>query len=218
MPTFRCDLGQIGEPLPHVWSHTVGSGHATLALRADWQAQLRRCRAELGVRHVRFHGLLSDDVGTLVDHAGELIYSFFNADQIMDFLVSIGMRPFVELSLMPQALASGSETVFHYRGNVTPPKDPAAWGELIERLARHWVERYGAEEVREWFFEVWNEPNLEEFWTGTQAQYFELYRHTAEALKRVDPQLRVGGPATAKNEWIEALVPFARRRASRSTS
>lgn len=208
MPTFRCDLSQTGEPLPHVWSHTVGSGHATLALRADWQAHLRRCRAELGVRHVRFHGLLSDDVGTLVDHAGELVYSFFNADQIMDFLVSIGMRPFVELSLMPEALASGSETVFHYRGNVTPPTDPAAWGELIERLAGHWVERYGADEVREWFFEVWNEPNLEEFWTGTQAEYFELYRHTAEALKRVDPRLRVGGPATAKNEWIEALVSF----------
>jgi len=208
MPTFRCDLAQTGAPLPHVWSHTVGSGHATLALRADWQAQLRRCHEELGVHHVRFHGLLNDDIGTLVDHAGELVDSFFNADQIMDFLVSIGMRPFVELSLMPEALASGRKTVFHYRGNVTPPKDVEAWGGLIERLARHWVERYGAEEVRQWYFEVWNEPNLDHFWTGSQADYFELYRATADALKRADPGLRVGGPATAKNEWIEELVAF----------
>jgi xylan 1,4-beta-xylosidase len=159
MPLFRCDLGQTGEPLPHVWSHTVGSGHATLALRADWQAQLKRCHDELGVRHVRFHGLLSDDMGTFVDQAGERIDSFFNADQVMDFLVGIGMRPFVELSLMPEALASGPETVFHYRGNVTPPEDPGAWAGLVERLLTHWVERYGADEVRQWFFEVWNEPN-----------------------------------------------------------
>lgn len=208
MPTFHCDLAQRGEPLPHVWSHTVGSGHAALALRADYQAQLRRCRAELGVRYVRFHGLLNDDVGTLVEHAGELVCSFFNADQIVDSLLGIGVRPFVELSMMPAALASGSKTVFHYRGNVTPPKDVAAWGALVERLARHWVERYGAAEVRRWFFEVWNEPNLPEFWSGTQADYHALYRATAEALKRVDPALRVGGPATARNAWIADLVAF----------
>ncbi|MDT7858368.1 hypothetical protein RQM47_17090 [Rubrivirga sp. S365] len=208
MPLFRCDLAQTGELLPHIWSHTVGSGHATLALRADWQAQLRRCRDELGVRHVRFHGIMDDDMGTLVDQAGELVDSFFNADQIMDFLVSIGMRPFVELSLMPEALASGPDTVFHYKGNVTPPGDVDAWGGLIERLLTHWVERYGADEVRQWFFEVWNEPNQSQFWTGTQADYFELYRATAQAVKRVDSELRVGGPATSKNAWVEDLVAF----------
>ncbi len=208
MPLFRCDLAQTGEPLPHVWSHTVGSGHATLALRADWQAQLKRCHDELGVRHVRFHGLLNDDMGTLVDQAGDLVDSFFNADQIMDFLVGIGMRPFVELSMMPEALASGSETVFHYRGNVTPPEDPATWGGLVERLLTHWVERYGADEVRQWFFEVWNEPNQPQFWTGTQADYFELYRVTAQAVTRADSELRVGGPATSKNEWVADLVAF----------
>ena len=208
MPDFRCDLAQTGEPLPHVWSHTIGSGHATLALRADWQAQLRRCREELGVRHVRFHGLLNDDMGTFVDQAGERVDSFFNADQIMDFLVEIGMRPFVELSMMPRVLASGSETVFHYRGNVTPPANLEAWGGLIERLLAHWVERYGLAEVREWFFEVWNEPNQPQFWTGTQADYFELYRHTAQAVKRAHPALRVGGPATSQNAWIADLVGF----------
>ena len=208
MPTFRCDLAQTGEPLAHVWSHTIGSGHATLALRADWQAQLQRCREELGVRHVRFHGLLNDDMSTFVDQGGERVDSFFNADQIMDFLVEIGMRPFVELSMMPQALASGQKTVFHYRGNVTPPDDLEAWGGLIERLLTHWIERYGADEVREWFFEVWNEPNQPQFWSGTQADYFELYRRTARAVKRVDPALRVGGPATSKNAWVADLVAF----------
>ena len=208
---FWCDLSQQGTTLAHSWEHTVGSCHAPLALRADWQQQLRRCQSELGFRYVRFHGLLSDDVGTVVTHDDELLYSFFNADQIIDFLVSIGMRPFVELSFMPAALASGSKTVFHYRGNVTPPKDYKQWATLIHTLVTHWVDRYGLQEVGEWFFEVWNEPNLKAFWTGTQKEYFKLYRATAVAIKQVDSSLKVGGPATARDGWIEEFLEFCER-------
>ena len=210
---FACDLAGPARPLVHVWEHTVGSCHATLALRADYQRQLARCRRELGFRHVRFHGLLSDDVGTLVCEEDALVYSFFNADQICDFLLSIGMRPFVELSFMPTVLASGSDTVFHYLGNVTPPRDYGAWQTLIGKLAAHWVERYGIAEVSQWLFEVWNEPNLRAFWTGSQADYFQLYRHTAAALKAVDPRLVVGGPATADNQWIPELLDFCQANA-----
>jgi xylan 1,4-beta-xylosidase len=208
---FHCDLTQAARPFPHFWEHTVGSDHAPMALRADWQSQLRRCHDELGFRHVRFHGLLSDDLGTLILHKEELLYSFFNADQIWDFLLSIGMKPFIELSFMPWALASGDQTVFRYRGNVTPPKDYRQWATLIRKLTEHWVERYGVEEVRQWFFEVWNEPNLHHFWTGAQGDYFQLYRHTVEAIKGVDGQLRVGGPATAQNEWIPDFLDFCER-------
>jgi xylan 1,4-beta-xylosidase len=205
---FRCRLSDAATPLPHLWEHTVGSCHAPLALRADWQTQLRRCHDELGFHHVRFHGLLSDDVGTLVRHGGRLIYSFFNADRIVDFLLAIGMKPFVELSFMPAALASGRDTVFSYRANVTPPADYGAWAELVNRLVKHWVERYGRDEVRLWPFEVWNEPNLPSFWAGTQAQYFELYRHTALAIKAVDDHIPVGGPATAANAWVPDFLAY----------
>jgi xylan 1,4-beta-xylosidase len=208
MPDFTCKLSEAVTPLTHSWEHTVGSDHAPVALRADWRAQLRRCRNELGFRYVRFHGLLSDDVGTLIRQQDKLLYSFFNADQIFDFLLSIGMKPFVELSFMPRALASGNTTVFHYRANVTPPHDYRQWARLIHELASHWVERYGASEVREWFFEVWNEPNLKAFWAGTQAEYFKLYRYTVEAIKSVDGQLQVGGPSTAANEWVEEFLAF----------
>ena len=205
---FTCCLWDETTALPHFWEHTIGSGHAPLALRGDWQRQLGECRTLLGFRHARFHGLLCDEMGTLMDEKDELLDSFFNADQICDFLLSIGMKPFVELSFMPSALASGGKTVFHYRANVTPPKDGAQWAALVSRLATHWVERYGIEEVGSWFFEVWNEPNLPSFWTGTQADYFDLYRRTALALKDVDLSLRVGGPATANNEWITEFVDF----------
>ena len=205
---FTSDLNAHATPLPHFWEHTVGSGHATLALRVDWQAQMRRAHDELGMQHVRFHGLLCDDMGTLICENDELLYSFFNADQIFDFLLSIGMKPFVELSFMPSTLSSGGQTVFHYRANVTPPRDYAQWSVLIRKLVKHWVERYGLEEVRQWFFEVWNEPNLSAFGSGNQRDYFELYRYTAEAIKSVDKNLRVGGPATAANAWIEDFVGF----------
>lgn len=144
---FTCDCTEAAEALPHFWEHSVGSGRAALALRADWQAHLKQCHADLGFRHVRFHGLLDDEMGVLDDEKDELLYSFQNVDAIYDFLRSIGMRPSVELSFMPRALASGDQTVFHYQAHVTPPADYGQWASLVSRLAQHWIERYGAGEV-----------------------------------------------------------------------
>ncbi|MEO9091068.1 MAG: glucoamylase family protein [Rhodanobacter sp.] len=192
----------------HFWEHCVGSGHATLALRADWQAQLKQCHEELGFRHVRFHGLLDDDMNTVIDQDDELIYSFHNADQIYDFLRSIQMRPIVELSFMPSALASGEQTTFHYKANVTPPADYGKWATLVSKAASHWVERYGAKEVSLWPMEVWNEPNMKGFWTGSQEDYFRLFETTHKALKHVHPELTVGGPVTAQNAWIDEFLEY----------
>ncbi len=207
---FECDLAADSTYLLHFWEHSVGSDHAPMALRADWRGQLRRVHDELGFRHVRFHGILSDELGTLLREQDELVYSFFNADSIVDFLLSIGVRPFVELSFMPTTLSSGDTTVFKYRGNVTPPRDYRQWATLITRLVGHWVERYGVAEVRRWFFEVWNEPDLKSFWTGSQAAYFELYRQTVTAIKAIDEELKVGGPASSGNAWIPGFVEFCR--------
>ncbi|RYX96427.1 MAG: beta-xylosidase [Comamonadaceae bacterium] len=206
--TFTADLLSDGMPLRQPWQWGVGSCHAATALRADWQAQLTQAHADLGFRHVRFHGILDDDMGTLIMQSDQLLYSFFNTDRIFDFLLSIGMRPVVELSFMPRTLSSGNDIVFHYQGNITPPRDMAQWGELVRRLATHWVERYGIGEVSQWLFECWNEPNLPAFWTGDQAKYFELYRTTALAVKGVDERLQVGGPATAGNAWLPEFTAF----------
>ncbi len=208
MPTFTSSFSQSITPLRHTWEHTVGSGHAELALRADHQTQLRRCHRELGFRYVRFHALLSHPMDALICQNNEWLYSFFNADQIFDFLFSIGMKPFVELSFMPEALASGTKTAFHYRANVTPPKSYREWAVLIRELAKHWIDRYGLAEVRSWFFEVWNEPNLDVFGSGKQKDYFKLYKVTARALKEVDASLQVGGPVTAKSAWIGDFVAY----------
>lgn len=210
MTRFTCDASKESKELSHFWKYCIGSGHATLALRADWRAQLKQCHDELGIQHVRFHGLLSDDMNTVIALGDELDYSFHNIDQVYDYLRSINMRPIVELSFMPTALASGEKTVFHYRANVTPPADYNKWGALVSKLVSHWIDRYGADEVSRWPIEVWNEPNMEGFWSGTQDEYFKLFETTHKALKHVHPDLKVGGPVTAKNAWIEPFLDFCK--------
>jgi xylan 1,4-beta-xylosidase len=206
--TFRVDIAGEKMQIEHYWRRCVGSGHAALGLREDWRNQLRKCHDELGFEYVRFHGLLNDDMSVCAEYEGKMQYSFHNVDSIFDFLLDIGMKPFVELSFMPGILASGNQTIFHYKSNVTVPKDFKLWKELVCNLVHHLVTRYGIDEVRKWFFEVWNEPNLPPFWAGSQQEYFLLYQNAAEAIKKIDPNIKVGGPATARNAWITEFVDF----------
>lgn len=195
------------------WTKCMGSCHAATALRDDWRRQLKTCKNEFDFEYVRFHGLLNDDMSVCLRNTkGSIEYSFFNVDSIFDFLLDIGMKPFIELSFMPEALASGSKTVFHYKGNITPPKSFDEWADLVGALAGHLVDRYGANEVRKWFFEVWNEPNLDMFWAGTMQEYFLLYQSAAIAIKKVDDKLAVGGPATAIDAWIPELREFCEKQ------
>jgi xylan 1,4-beta-xylosidase len=186
-----------------------GSGRATLSLRESYREDLRAVRRVTAIGYVRFHGILDEDVGVYgEDPGGKPIYNFSYVDQIYDGLLANGVRPFVELSFMPRALAAREiYQSFWYRPIVSPPKDYAKWDALIGALARHLIERYGIDEVSRWYFEVWNEPNLD-FWAGTprQASYWTLYDHTARALKAVDTRLRVGGPATAQAAWVAAFI------------
>jgi len=190
----------------------VGAGRAAEGLRADWQRDLALVHRECGFKYIRFHGLLQDELGVYSeDRQGRPVYNFQYVDAIYDAILKIGMKPFVELSFMPQALASGAKTVFWWKGNSTPPKDYSKWERLIQALVQHWTARYGVEEVKQWYFEVWNEPNLEYFWSGMQAEYFKLYEVTTRAIKSVSSAFRVGGPATAGNGWVSETIDFAGR-------
>jgi len=194
--------------LNHVWNACVGAGRANEALRADWQQHFREAVDVLGARYVRFHGLFHDDmfVYRATDGSGfgpgvpmaEPLYTFSYVDKVFDFILQTGARPFVELGFMPRELATRTDTLFWWKAHCSPPKDMRRWSQLVVAALEHWVERYGLQEVRQWRFEVWNEPNLVPyFWTGTRTQYFELYEATARAVKAVDPELKVGGPATS---------------------
>ncbi|MCI0491151.1 MAG: glycoside hydrolase [Blastocatellia bacterium] len=190
--------------------YMVGAGRAAEGLRADWQRDLAIVHSECGFRYIRFHGLLQDEMGVYSeDKRGNPVYNFQYIDALFDAILNIGMKPFVEFGFMPRTLASGDKTIFWWNGNITPPKDYDKWSQMIRALVRHWTERYGHSEVKEWYFEVWNEPNLDIFWSGGQAGYFKLYEATARAVKSVSPDYRVGGPATAGRGWITETIEFA---------
>ena len=197
-------------PTSQVYRQCVGAGRANEGLRADWQRQLAYAQQTCGFQYIRMHGLFTDDMGVYSeDKAGRPVYNWQYVDRLYDFLLSIHVRPFVELGFMPGALASGRQTIFWWRGNVTPPKDYDKWHDLVAAAVRHWTERYGQDEVKNWYFEVWNEPNLKGgFWTGDQQDYFKLYAASATAVKSVSPQYRVGGPATAGNAWISDFIRY----------
>jgi xylan 1,4-beta-xylosidase len=208
--TIDVNADQVKGKLDKSFNLCVGAGRANEGLRADWQRQLRVAHDECGFKYIRFHGLLSDDMGVYFeDKNGKPIYNWQYIDELFDYLQSIKMRPFVELGFMPGALASGNQTIFWWKGNVTPPKDYEKWDGLIKALVEHWTERYGEKEVASWFFEVWNEPNLKGgFFTGTQQDYFKLYKETATTIKSVSANYHVGGPATAGNAWIPEMIAY----------
>jgi xylan 1,4-beta-xylosidase len=195
---------------PHFWEHMFGSCHAPTTLCEDWRKDLRRLKEIIDVKYVRFHGIFEHQVGIYAgtDPTGNLVLNFTRIDLIYDGLIDMGVHPFVELSFMPEELAARpSPHPFWYHPNVAPPRDPKQWYQLIFQFAQHLVERYGIETVAEWYFEVWNEPNID-FWTGEPKEdtYYALYDVAAAALKAVDPRLRVGGPATAQAAWVDRFI------------
>ncbi len=207
------DANSSGTPFPHFWEQMFGSGRAILSLRESYRSDLRAVKQITNFRYVRFHAILHDEVGVYnEDEHGNPVYNFAYVDQIYDGLLANGVRPVVEISFMPKKLAFNPDALhpFWYKPNVSPPKSIERWDDLITAFAHHLVERYGIEEISQWYFEVWNEPNID-FWGGIprQRSYFELYDHTARDLKAVDPRLRVGGPATAAAQWIDAFLKHA---------
>jgi xylan 1,4-beta-xylosidase len=203
------DASAPTHPLPHFWEQMFGSGRAILSLRESYRYDLRSVKQITDFQYVRFHAIFHDEVGVYDEDAqGHPIYNFSYVDQIYDGLLENGVRPFVELSFMPKKLAAKDALhSFWYKQNVSPPKDYAKWDDMIVQFTRHLVERYGIAEVSQWYFEVWNEPNLD-FWAGDprQSTYFELYDHTVRAIKGVDSRLRVGGPSTAQAAWADVFI------------
>jgi xylan 1,4-beta-xylosidase len=212
--TITIDPNAPAHAFPHFWEQVFGSGRAVLSLRQDYRSDLRKVKDATDFQYIRFHAILDDDIGVYdEDRDGKPVYNFSYVDQIYDGLLQNGVRPFVELSFMPRKLAANlASHPFWYKPFPSPPNNPGKWDALIQAFISHLENRYGKHEVEQWYFEVWNEPNID-FWNGVPKQqtYFALYDETAKAIKAVDPQLRVGGPATAQAAWVDAFIAHCSR-------
>ncbi|MCU6501320.1 cellulase family glycosylhydrolase [Rugamonas sp. A1-17] len=205
------DTAQATAPLDRFFDLSVGSDYPGTLIRDDSMAQLKTASDELGFRYLRFHAIFHDVLNTVRIENGKTVYDWTGIDTLYDKLLARGIRPFVELGFTPKAMATSQSKIFYWAGNTSHP-DPAAWKDLIAAFIRHVEARYGEAEVRSWFFEVWNEPNLSGFWEGADQQaYFELYDLTAKTIKAIDPALRVGGPSTAGAAWVPEFLAHASR-------
>lgn len=208
--TITINAGARTTDFPHFWEQVIGSGRAVLTLRESWRNDARLVKQATAIQYVRFHAIFHDEMGVYdEDKDGKPIYNFSYVDQVYDGLLELGLKPFVELSFMPRKLALNPDNYhpFWYKPLPSPPRDQARWGALIEAFTRHLVERYGREEIESWYFEVWNEPNID-FWNGKPQleTYLQMYDTTAKAVKAVDPKLRIGGPGTAQAAWADKFI------------
>lgn len=191
----------------------VGTGRMGLALTKEYLDQLQLVQKYIGFQHIRGHGLFTDDMAIYQQTPeGEAEYNFTYLDRVMDDYKRLGLKPFLELGFMPKKMASGTQTVFYWKGNTTPPASYEAWCKMVQALLRHLCDRYGREEVLTWPIEVWNEPNLMGFWYRADMQeYFKLFHKTFDAIKEVDPAFRVGGPAVCGGSdelWIQSFMQY----------
>jgi xylan 1,4-beta-xylosidase len=207
--TVVVDPAARTHPFPHYWEQMFGSGRAILSLRDSYRRDLRDVKSATDFKYIRFHAIFHDEVGIYgEDSRGTPIYNFSYVDQIYDGLLQNNVRPFIELSFMPRKLAAQvTYNPFWYQPIVSPPASYEKWGELVSHFAQHLIERYGIDEVSQWYFEVWNEPNID-FWAGDPKEqtYDRLYDVAAQSLKAVNSRLRVGGPATAQAAWVDRFI------------
>jgi xylan 1,4-beta-xylosidase len=194
----------------------IGTGRMNLALRKEYYNQLKKVQEDIQFTHIRGHGLFCDDMAIYQSYEEDGVekaeYNFTYLDLVFDDYLSLGLKPFVELGFMPEKLASGSQTIFYWKGNVTPPSDYDKWEELVKTTVNHWIDRYGREEVITWPFEVWNEPNLPGFWKDADMEeYFHLYEVSVTAVKKCDPRIRIGGPAICgvdDERWLRCFMEY----------
>ncbi len=209
--SITINVRQTGAAFHSPLNVCIGGDHAANEIHAEVFRQMAIAHRQCGIAYIRFHGLLDDDMHVVRRTAnGRLVYNWRMIDRLYSGILAAGLKPVVELSFMPDALASGKATIFYYRGNITPPAHYKQWGDLIHALAGHLEKRFGQKQVRTWYFEVWNEPNGM-LSTGGFPAYFKLFAAADRAIKSVDPELRVGGPATAGMAWISRFIAACRK-------
>lgn len=202
-------------PFSTYWKKLTTFGRAAEGLRSDVQKQLRLLQRDIGFKYIRFHGIFSDDMMVChLDEEGNMQYDWSYIDKLFDFFKEVHIKPFVGLSFMPSELKSSDHTMFWWSANISQPKDIELWKDLISNFIKHCINRYGLEEVESWYFEVWNEPELEHvFWIGDRQDYFNFYAQTVSVIKSISRNLKVGGPAITsevlnQGDWLDDFLKY----------
>ncbi len=213
MRIISADINKAKGKLNRFFSECIGAGRAGEVMRHVAYEQLKEVQKECNFKYIRFHGLFHEEMIIVSrDDDGKLKFNFQYVDMLFDSLLEIGLRPIVEIGLMPETMASKEAHVFWWKMNISMPNDISEWETLVYETVKHLTYRYGEDEVKKWYFEIWNEPNHPAFFAEHKDinKYFELYDSAARAVKRVNPEFKVGGPATAGLAWVKETIDHCR--------
>ena len=213
MRTIQANLQKERGKLNRFFSACIGAGRAGEVMRYIPMMQLKQMQKECPFRYIRFHGIFHEEMNVVHrDENGKLSFCFQYIDMLLDMLLESNIRPIVEVGLMPDVMAKNEAYVFWWKMNKSMPKDISEWSALVDAFTRHVTYRYGEDEIRKWYFEIWNEPNHKGFFTEYQNinAYFELYDAAALAIKNICSDYKVGGPATAGMKWIPEMIAHCR--------
>ncbi|MBE6572489.1 MAG: glycoside hydrolase [Ruminococcaceae bacterium] len=215
MRIIKADLTKEKGKLDRYFSECIGAGRAAEVMRYAASKQLEDIQNVCPFRYIRFHGLFHEEMAVVTrNEKGGLVFSFAYIDQLFDRLLELGLRPVVELSPMPDVMAKDKKYLMWWKMNVSMPKELSEWHELVATFVSHITARYGREEIKKWYFEVWNEPDHPAFFTEYEdiTKYFELYDTAAFAVRSVDADYKVGGPATAAPDWLSAFIKHCKQK------
>lgn len=212
------NLSKKSKPFTDYWRNLITFGRAAEGLRSDVQAQLRELQNNIGFRYIRFHGIFSDEMMIYnVNDNGQIEYNWNYVNKLFDFFKEVNIKPFIELGFMPTELKSSEETVFWWSANVSQPKDINLWTNLVTEFIKHCINRYGLDEVKSWYFEIWNQPEIEQtYWIGSKEDYFNFYKDTVIAIKYICKDLKVGGPSVTNqaicgSKWIDEFLIYCKK-------
>ncbi|MDU5110220.1 MAG: AraC family transcriptional regulator [Clostridium sp.] len=206
----------IGE-LKHSFNKLITFGHASYGLRDDLRVQLRKIQKDIGFEYVRFHGIFSDEMLVYNETTkGEVYYNFNHVDNLIDGLLEQGLKPFIELGFMPSELSSTDNKIFFWQCYASAPNNMDKWIQMVDEFIRHIINRYGINSVREWYFEFWNEPNIEKvFWDGSREEFFNFFKLTYDCIKAIDKDIKIGGFGIFKfgetNSWINEFISYSEK-------
>ena len=207
--------------LRHTWRAFLCVGRAKELLYAEVQDMLRQIQQAVGFRYLRFHGIFSDDMLVCrMNKDGTLQFSFTMIDKVLDFILSVGLKPLIQFSFMPQAMAANPEkTIFASPFTISPPRRIEDWNMLVGLFLTHIRSRYGTEEIRSWLYSVWNEPDtsVQMFGFDDDQAFFSLYENTWQVVKEFDPELVFGTPSlypttTYEVKWMKEFLAFTRQK------
>lgn len=188
------DAAAKGHRIWHTWRRLLNIGYAKEGLLAEVQKQLCMAQDVIGFEYVRFHGILDDDMHVCFQNEqGRIYMDYSRIDLLLDFVISIGLKPYVEFSYMPRILAAKAAPMFDRSSYISTYNSEKNWRTLICDLLQHCIKRYGRKNVREWRFTT-IDINTVPGGFMSLPEYLRLYQVTYECVKSTDAQLQFGGP------------------------